>query len=107
VTVGELVVWKPKDQKTKAVIHLSEDERKKKALAIKKKEEEDNRTIGQVARDVHLTNINANPRSFDAQIRDRCFLQDCLACWDLLGVDNGIRQQVEDILMERFWLGGD
>ncbi len=106
--MGELVVWKPKEpEKSKKLVPLSEDERKKKALAIKKKEEEDNRTIGQVARDVHLTNINAKSRSFDEQIRDRCFLQDCLACWDLLGVDNGMREQVEDILMERFWLIGD
>lgn len=65
---------------------------------------EDNRSIGQVARDVHLTNINAKIRSFDEQIKDRQFLQDCLACWDLTGINNGIKQQVEDILMERFWL---
>ena len=96
--MNEIVVWKPKE--TKEI--LSKDELKKKALAVKKKEAEDNRTIGQVARDVHLTNINANPRSFDAQIRDRQFLQDCLACWDLLGVENGVREQVECILMERY-----
>lgn len=94
----ELVLWKPKAPLV---------EKEKKALAIKEKLIEDNRTIGQVARDVHLTNINAKTRSFDEQVQDRLFLQDCIACWDLLGVDNGMRQQVEDILMERFWLVGD
>ncbi len=92
---------------SKAVVLYKEDERKKKALAIKKKQEEDHRSVGQVARDVHLTNINAKPRSWDQQVADRQFLQDCIACWDLLGIDNGERQQVEDILMERFWLVGD
>jgi hypothetical protein len=96
--MNELIVWKPKETK------VAPFDRNKKALEIKQKEVEDNRTIGQVARDVHLTNINEKPRSFDDQIKDRCFLQDCLACWDLLGVDNGMRKQVEDILMERYWL---
>lgn len=98
----EITLWQPKP-----LTKPSEEERKKKALAIKQKEIEDNRSIGQVARDVHLTNINAKPRSFDEQVKDRQFLQDCIACWDLLGVDNGVRQQVEDILMERYWLIGD
>lgn len=83
---------------------LSQDERKKKALDIKAKEIADNRTVGQVARDVHLTNINAKKRSFEEQVRDRQFLQDCIACWDLLGVSDGTRHQVENILMERYWL---
>lgn len=96
----EIVLWKPKN----AVKPLSEEDKKNKALAIKQKEIDDNRTIGQVARDVHLTNINAKQRAFDEQILDRQFLQDCIACWDLLGVDNGVRQQVEAILMERYWL---
>lgn len=73
------------------------------ALAIKKQEEED-RTVGQVARDVHLTNLGAKARDRDKQIRDRQFLQDCLACWDLLDIGGGVREQVEHILMERYWL---
>lgn len=82
------------------------EDRNKKALAIKEKIAVD-RSIGQIARDVHLTNVNLKRRSFQEQIEDRQFLQDCVACWDLLGVDNGERQQVEDILMERYWLIGD
>ena len=73
-----------------------------KSLVVK--ETLDSRTIGQVARDVHLTNINAKERSYGDQISDRQFLQDCVACWDLLNLDNGIRRQVENILMERYWL---
>lgn len=78
--------------------------REKKALAIKEKEKEDNRTVGQVARDVHLTNIGVKKRSYDEQQADRAHLFECLECWDLLGVDSGVREQVYDILMERYWL---
>jgi len=85
---------------------VKEDGLKKKALAIREKLEEDRRSVGQVARDVHLTNINAKSRAWEDQVRDRQFLQDCLACWDLLGIESGERRQVEDILMERFWLVG-
>ena len=83
---------------------LSPQDREAKALALKEKQKEDNRTVGQVARDVHLTNIGVKRRSFEEQQADRNHLFSCLECWDLLGVDNGVRAQVEDILMERYWL---
>lgn len=83
---------------------LTQKDREKKALEIKQKEEEDNRTVGQVARDVHLTNIGIKKRTLEQQIADREFLFDCLACWDLLNVENGQREQVQDILMEKYWL---
>ena len=44
---------------------LSPQDREAKALALKEKQKEDNRTVGQVARDVHLTNIGVKRRSFE------------------------------------------
>jgi hypothetical protein len=70
-----------------------------KAIAIKKKQEEDNRSVGQVARDVHLTNTGLKKRSFDEQQADRDFLFSCLECWDLLGVEHGVRDTSRRMLV--------
>lgn len=69
--------------------------------------EEDNRSLLEVLRDVHLTNIGQMDRTFEEQITDRIYLQDCIACWDVAKVDPPIREKVYTVLMEKYWLVGD
>lgn len=97
--MGKLVKYNDR-----ALKPLSDADRKDKALALKQQEIDDNRTVGQVARDVHLTNIGAKKRPYEEQIADREYLYNCLACWDLMNIENGQRETVEHILMERYWL---
>ena len=93
-----LAIWKPPETTSDKIVE------KPNQKLDKKKESTDGRSIGMVARDVHLTNLGEIKRSFEDQIQDRQFLQDCLACWDLLDINNNERSQIENILMEKFWL---
>lgn len=70
-------------------------------------EEYDNRSLPEILQDVHLTNLGLKNRTFDQQIADRIYLQDCIACWELARASPPIRARVEKVLMERFWLIGD
>jgi hypothetical protein len=70
-------------------------------------EEYDNRSLPEILQDVHLTNLGQKRRTFDEQVVDRIYLQDCIACWDLAKVFPPIRAKVEKVLMEKYWLIGD
>lgn len=70
-------------------------------------EEVDNRSIPEVLQDVHLVNLGLKARTWDEQIADRWFLQECIACWSLQGITCPLRQRIEKVLNERYWLVGD
>lgn len=69
--------------------------------------EEDGRSLPQIIQDVHLTNLGLKERSFEQQVSDRIYLQDCIVCWELYGVNPPIRSRIEKVLNEKYWLVGD
>lgn len=77
------------------------------AITVVGEDEFDNRSLPEILQDVHLTNLGLKDRTFDEQISDRIYLQDCIACWELAGASPPIRARVEKVLMEKFWLIGD
>jgi hypothetical protein len=86
---------------------MNELTKKPEEALVPVEEEVDNRSIPEVLQDVHLVNLGLKARTWEEQIADRWFLQECLACWSIQGINCPLRGRIEKVLNERYWLIGD